>query len=365
MKKKSGFTLIELLAVIVILAVIALIVTPVVNSIIKEAKTSADLISAEAYVKAAENYYAESKQNDSVLDTNVIDSLELDNKKAESGSSVMVYSDGTVSMAIVINGKCYKKNTKRSNSTIEVTDDVTNCNIDKYMSLYDTVIDSHPELELGDNGCNKSDSTKNYTYMGGCYLVGDITDNYLTYSGQVWRIMGINSDKSIRIITDDVTEKMSYGATTYDSSNIKTWLEGTFYDSLENKDILVDGQWCTNSITINESNSTVYDSYASCNSILTSKIASISASEYSLSNGYKYASDQNLFSSYLVNGKYFWVINASYETYNSSSNNMYVRDAGSVGHYGVSSSYVRPVVNIDGNTDVKSGDGTSSSSYQI
>ena len=46
----KGFTLVELLAVIVILAVIALIATPIVLSIINDTKESAVIRSAEMYV---------------------------------------------------------------------------------------------------------------------------------------------------------------------------------------------------------------------------------------------------------------------------------------------------------------------------
>ena len=47
---KKGFTLIELLAVIVILAIIALIATPIVLSIINDSKESASLRRAEMYL---------------------------------------------------------------------------------------------------------------------------------------------------------------------------------------------------------------------------------------------------------------------------------------------------------------------------
>ena len=53
--KTRGFTLVELLAVIVILAVLALIATPVVLSIIDDAKESAMLRSAEMYLSGVEN----------------------------------------------------------------------------------------------------------------------------------------------------------------------------------------------------------------------------------------------------------------------------------------------------------------------
>ena len=51
---KKGFTLIELLAVIVILAIIALIATPIVLSIIDDSKESSTIRSAEGYLRAVE-----------------------------------------------------------------------------------------------------------------------------------------------------------------------------------------------------------------------------------------------------------------------------------------------------------------------
>ena len=54
MVKKKGFTLIELVAVLVIMAIIALIVTPLVMSIIRKAKISADKRSVDAYGRSIE-----------------------------------------------------------------------------------------------------------------------------------------------------------------------------------------------------------------------------------------------------------------------------------------------------------------------
>ena len=54
MKRSKGFTLIELLAVIVILAIIALIVTPVVSGIITSARNSANARSVEGHIRNVE-----------------------------------------------------------------------------------------------------------------------------------------------------------------------------------------------------------------------------------------------------------------------------------------------------------------------
>lgn len=63
-QNKKGFTLIELLAVIVILAIIALIATPIILSMINNARKSAAKSSTLGYVESIENYvgFYEAKQ---------------------------------------------------------------------------------------------------------------------------------------------------------------------------------------------------------------------------------------------------------------------------------------------------------------
>ena len=53
-KKKKGFTLIELIAVLVIMAILALIVTPLVMNIIRHARVAADKRSIDAYGRSIE-----------------------------------------------------------------------------------------------------------------------------------------------------------------------------------------------------------------------------------------------------------------------------------------------------------------------
>ena len=61
MKKRNGFTLVELLAVIVILALIALIATPIILNIINDTKKSSIKQSAIGYVDAVEKTILEKK----------------------------------------------------------------------------------------------------------------------------------------------------------------------------------------------------------------------------------------------------------------------------------------------------------------
>ena len=67
--KKKGFTLIELLAVIVVLAIIALIATPIVMNTIKKSQKGAAERSADNYIEAVETAVATSRlDSDGVSD---------------------------------------------------------------------------------------------------------------------------------------------------------------------------------------------------------------------------------------------------------------------------------------------------------
>lgn len=63
-KEQKGFTLIELLAVIVILAIIALIATPIIVGVINKSKKNAFMDTAYGVVEAGKLYYAKNFGND-------------------------------------------------------------------------------------------------------------------------------------------------------------------------------------------------------------------------------------------------------------------------------------------------------------
>ena len=68
MKRKNAFTLIELLAVIVVLAIIALIATPIVMNTIKRSKKGAAERSADNYIKQVETVVAIERLEGNILE---------------------------------------------------------------------------------------------------------------------------------------------------------------------------------------------------------------------------------------------------------------------------------------------------------
>ena len=66
---KKGFTLIELLAVIVILAIVALIATPLILNVIEESRKNAFKNSAYGLIEAVELDYAKDIMEDGIAGT--------------------------------------------------------------------------------------------------------------------------------------------------------------------------------------------------------------------------------------------------------------------------------------------------------
>src|SRR5699024_9267221 len=82
-------------------------------------------------------------------------------------------------------------------------------------------------------------------------------DNYVWFNGFMWRIMGKNSDGSIRMIIEEAVTAIPWGATDaaqqYDSSYVNDWLSNYFYPKLKNKEYLVQQTWCSETATDSKS----------------------------------------------------------------------------------------------------------------
>lgn len=99
--KKKGFTLIELLAVIVILAVIALIATPMILGIIDDAKKKANKEAANGILEAAKLYYVE---------------MYLNGGQGLTTNYECTFSDGIGCTELSLKGKLPKRGTIEINS---------------------------------------------------------------------------------------------------------------------------------------------------------------------------------------------------------------------------------------------------------
>ena len=86
-EKNKGFTLVELLAVIVILALIALIATPIILNVINDAKKQAAKDSAYGYMDAVEKYIVSSELEDESIQDGIYSVEDLNKKISVKGST--------------------------------------------------------------------------------------------------------------------------------------------------------------------------------------------------------------------------------------------------------------------------------------
>ena len=146
MRNKKGFTLTELLAVIIILAVIALIATPIVLNVIDSARKSANKDSAYGLLDSSKLYYMESLLDESKsLNGNLIDKINVSGRKPDSGT-VYINNSGETALAVVYDKICYIKN--YSDTDLTETDDINNC---KIKVVYKDAVLNGADPELKDN----------------------------------------------------------------------------------------------------------------------------------------------------------------------------------------------------------------------
>ena len=96
--KKKGFTLIELLAVIVILAIIALIATPIILNIISYSREESNKRSVELYASSVEQAIAKYQlnNNESISGTFTTTDGKILTKQNDSTKTMNIEYDGNV-----------------------------------------------------------------------------------------------------------------------------------------------------------------------------------------------------------------------------------------------------------------------------
>ena len=158
MKKRNAFTLIELLAVIVVLAIIALIATPIVMNTIKNSKKGAAERGAENYIKQVETAIATSK---------------LDNKEVADGTYT-IDQDGNITVPSLPNGKLIieMNGTKPTSGKIKITNgsvdqSSSNMTIGDYDVTYNPAKKTYEATEKG--------STTTKTYSNGEVVYFNVT----------------------------------------------------------------------------------------------------------------------------------------------------------------------------------------------
>ena len=351
MKDKLGFTLIELLAVIIILAIIALIATPIISNVINDARISAGRSETQMIYGGINNYCAtiEMKKQIGTLDSEDIDCTEKSSFTTEEISKMVNLGNAKVISNTYSNGKLTNLVIESNNHTFTLCSsgkfamDDEEC--DGEVALVGSPIEEKAKELVYENNACKTDGTT-YQYMGGCYIKGNPNNNYIWYSGFLWRIMGINADGTIRMITDENVTAIPWGeyntAQDWDNSYAKEWLNNYFYPRLKGNNIIKEETWCSETTTSSSSARTTCENNLSTQP---SNVGLMTLDEYNLAGS---------FNSYLKIGQYQWTM-----TPYSSSFAWLVSNDGYANYISVTNTHgLRAVINVNSDVTITGGNGT-------
>ncbi len=184
------------------------------------------------------------------------------------------------------------------------------------------------------------------------YYKGIDPNNYLLFSGMLFRIVGVNSDGSVKIITQNNIANSNYGneGNDFDNSNIKEWLNNYFYYKIHDKSYLKeDSVWCTD--TISDINTISND----CASYSTSPVGLISVSDYNLS--------KNETGTYLNTITEYWLINRQNNRFGYI--HLLMKKTGIDINNSIGISGVKPSMVLKSNLYILSGDGSINNPYYL
>ncbi len=182
---------------------------------------------------------------------------------------------------------------------------------------------------------------ENYLYNDNKYILKNLVENnYVSYSGILWRIVSVDDGK-IKLVSDENVTILPFGKN-YDESNVIKWLNSTFKSNLTQPDLFItEFDSCVNNVDkIEKSDCNNSKNYVSLLSM----------------NDYIDAGANN---SYLNNNTYFWLSALN------ESEPWYVFDNGGLKTDSNNHIYgVRPVIVLN-DIEYIYGNGTKSSPYII
>ena len=214
--------------------------------------------------------------------------------------------------------------------------------------LVDTLIKKQSYLDLT-KGLVLDEETNTYIYKG------DVKDNYVLYSGNLYRIISIDGNKNIKMISENTLTLMYSGLEKgYNNSYVNKWLNktdtkysGVYENSLYKADKLLTTTTLCDDAIDDLTNITCEVTN------LDNKVTLLSLYDY-----YRAGAKE----SFLNNGELFYTASL-----NSEKNNYFINNEGDIGINNITTKTygVRPVITLDAKTVQIAGDGTESDPYII
>ena len=229
MRNKRGFTLIELLAVIVVLAIIALIATPIVMNTINNAKKGAAERSGETYIKQVEVAIATKRLEESTSDLSSLDGTYTINEDGNLEGNNLIEP-----LVIEVSGN------RPTSGTIIVKDGEVQANSTMTIGEYSiTYSDGKCSATKNDSDSDSEQVTKTYTNGEAVYYNPE-TNTKCTSSEAVsvagtktgcmkWYAFNYNGGDSVNLLLDhNTTVEVAWASSGTNASGpveVKTQLE--------------------------------------------------------------------------------------------------------------------------------------------
>lgn len=248
-----------------------------------------------------------------------------------------------------------------NNITINIKDKAGN-KVSKQVTLlsYDRLkCDASVTLEANENGLMKDLYNTNR-----CVYTGQNPNNYITFNNELYRIISIESDGRIKIIKDDSIIELAYGTTSFDTSNIKSYLNNNYYNLIKTKSLITQSNFLYGSIygrTINEiitnDASRLTKNFVALPSLTDFIKAGTCNTTWDKMISNNNPCKQN---NWLYSGKEYWLLT------NHDNKPMYISSTGSISYINqATTKQVRPVLYLDANTIIIGGNGTKENSYKV
>jgi hypothetical protein len=171
-------------------------------------------------------------------------------------------------------------------------------------------------------------------------------NNYLEYSGYLFRIIKINSDGSILLITDDVVNEFAYGkkGSNFKTSDVKVWLNDTSFVKTLSKENMIKTRSCLDTVSAITN--------ITCKQLDENDSALLNLSDY-LNASYK---DQN----YLNLDEEYWLGTIA------SIDEAWLIDSDKISKDAITDFYgIRPTITLATTTPFVSGNGSKETPYKV
>lgn len=228
---KKGFTLVELIAVVAILGLIALIVYPAIGSVIRNSRESAYKDQTAVIEDAAKKW-----------------SIDNANTLPDDGSVYRVSVNTLISEGYIEDDKVKdpRDSSKNLTGNVEIKYDAS---IKQFTYKYVGSASKSKEVSVNtlSNAIINNSKKKDVLLANDGIYKGSNPDNYLKINDTLWRIISNNKDGSIKIISANESAKITWdesGTTDFNNSTVNTYLNETFYTSLNSIDEFKTSNFC-------------------------------------------------------------------------------------------------------------------------